>query len=278
MTAKAPTRLSEALKTYRVPEDLTVHECNTCGDTGMIYKRDGTLIACPSDCKMAKDYKKALIGGLRKRSEMPERYKRYNQFDMWYSLDDQLISGKSTAILAAEAFTTRLADGFSLAELDPKRFADKTTSRSWVVIRGVNGMGKTALASTVANVLMEQHNTPVQFVTPRGLWFRINATFNRNEGETQTSIIQELATVPVLILDEFNIMASDYMRTIMEEIIRSRYNRAKPLPTLFTANANRDELNEIWLRQTMSAIWELSHLIVMGGKPLRDEGGSEEVS
>ena len=74
---------------------------------------------------------------------------------------------------------------------------------------------------------------------------------------------------PVLVLDEFNMTkVSDWRQEVMENVIRYRYGNN--LPTVLTCNATRDELEVQWGIRTVSVLFEMAHLIPMGGEPLRD--------
>jgi DNA replication protein DnaC len=204
-------------------------------------------------------------------SEMPKRYSRFNTFGLWENLPAAFIEGKITAILAAREMVRQPCAYFTLASLND-RLAEDTTPRHSLIIFGANGMGKTALASTIANCSARQ-GIAVEFITPRGLWFRIKRTFN-NTGERETNIVQAMIDAPILVIDEFNLLpsGSDYFGSVLEHIIRERYNSEVPKPVVVTTNAEDQELSVSWGRQITAPLFEMSHRVRLGGLPLRDEG------
>jgi DNA replication protein DnaC len=214
----------------------------------------------------AEEYREALS-----ESEMPKRYRGFDNFKVWEKLPVEFVQGKITSILAAREMVRQPATPFSLASLH-KELADDTTPRHSLILVGSNGMGKTALASTVANLYVAQM-IGVKFITPRGLWFQVKASFD-GKGESETEIMKGLIETPLLVIDEFNLLPSDYFRGVMEHIIRERYNSDEPKPIVVTTNAEIEELDDIWKRQITSPLFEMGHLVRMGGLPLRDESKS----
>jgi DNA replication protein DnaC len=203
---------------------------------------------------------------------MPSRYKAFDSFKLWEKphLPVEYLEGKLTAILVAREMVRRPSIAFSLASLND-RFREYATPHDSLIITGSNGFGKTALAATVINLHIAQ-GIGARLVTPRGLWFRIKATFN-NTGEREADIIQELIDVPLLAIDEFNAPPTDsgYFSNVIEHIVRSRYNSETPKPLIVTTNSEPEDL-KAWGRQTLACLYEMSHRVRMGGLPLRDEG------
>lgn len=274
----------EQLKTYLTSAPTAVAtlepqpQCEACLDNGIVAYREGEKTKtrpCPNkNCLAGQAEWRRRIKVMQTRSEMPGRYQDYNDFRIWEGLDDYYIEGKVTAILAARRFVDDPMRPYSKAELHP-RYQASVACRHSMVLWGVRGMGKTALASTMTNLLIAKL-IGVQFITPRGLWFRLKATFGKEEGETENSIIRELIDVPVLVIDEFNLRPSDYLITVIEHVVRERYNSLTPKPIVATSNADKAQLVEIWKGQTISALAEMAHFIPMGGKALRDEAGEVE--
>lgn len=263
------------------PEIFTLPiSCEQCDDQGVVAYRDANRATrtkpCPNlQCLAGQEYRKRLIGILQKYSEIPDRYKGFTSWEPWENLPDEYIEGKITALLAVRQFVKKPMVPFSKAQLH-SRYQGNDTLRSSILITGERGMGKTALVSTMVHLLTE-NLIPTQFITPRGLWIRLRKTFNSDDRqENEAAIIHQLIHVPVLVIDEFNVNASDYLVTIFEQIIRERYNAFNARPIIATANAKKDELIEVWGGPTISALTEMGHVIPMGGKPLRDESGEIE--
>lgn len=259
------------VETFPVSTWQVGFNCEICDDTGFILRTNGAAKPCPSaNCQAGLDYRHQHISRLAAKSEIPERYKaQYGTWGPWDVLaaDEGKVKGKLGAILAAQAFVHYRGTPFALADLDA-RWVKHPTPRHSVIVRGTNGVGKTALAVTVASQLIADL-VAVQFITPRGLHFRLKNSFDGKTTESETSILRELTTVPVLFIDEFNTSATEYMVNIMEQIVRERYNTAMPI--FATVNAGQDDLTKIWKVQTTSALFEMAHFIPMAGDVLRNE-------
>lgn len=271
--------LPQAPQNVQVVDTTPTCLCQRCGDQGMIAYKDSKNITrtrpCPNMCAAGQEYSKYLIGLFQRHSEIPDRYEGFTSWSLWENLPDEYLEGKITAIFAIRQFIKEPGKPFSKAQLHP-RYKGHDTERSSLVITGERGMGKTALASTMVHLLV-QKLIPAQFVTPRGLAIRLRETFDDDSSkENEAAVVASLIHVPVLVIDEFNFKASNYMVSIFEQIIRERYNALNARPVVVTANAKKDELIQIWGGQTISALSEMAHYIPMGGKPLRDEAGEVE--
>ena len=94
-----------------------------------------------------------------------------------------------------------------------------------LIFHGAPGGGKTFFASCIANALIEQCVPVIMDTIPR-----LSARMNYRFGESKASILNDLRTVPLLILDDFGI-ERDTEATLLNtyEIINERYKAKKQL-------------------------------------------------
>lgn len=115
------------------------------------------------------------------------------------------------------------------------------------------GNGKTHLACAAARRVMERWPTtpqscPVLFVTEPDMFRRVRSAFNKNQGsyethETEEMVINQLAAVPLLIIDDVGkeeVADPRFVQRVWFSVVNKRYEGMKPL--LFTANLDPDEL------------------------------------
>ncbi|MDD4984167.1 MAG: ATP-binding protein [Dehalococcoidales bacterium] len=100
------------------------------------------------------------------------------------------------------------------------------------------GVGKTHLACAVANDIIKRTTKgfcPVRFTNGPLLLDRIKNTYRQDAHETKSDVLQDLAWVPLLILDDVGKeKASDHTREVYYEIINDRVNTG--FPVFITSN------------------------------------------
>ncbi len=65
------------------------------------------------------------------------------------------------------------------------------------------GSGKTRMAASLANEIMEKHDTGVKFATSLNILAEIRRTFDNNSQYTESQLLDALVMAEVLIIDDF---------------------------------------------------------------------------
>lgn len=160
-------------------------------------------------------------------------------------------------------FTNRTFDKFEVNEINRKafekckRYADNfpimlptkddrgnvvppKRERNGLFITGSFGTGKTHLASSIANQLM-QGGTPVICMTMIDLLAKIKNSFDTEEQATEAEIMKLYEEIPLLIIDDIGSeQPTEWGSTRIYAIINARYEAY--MPTIVTTNYTGDEL------------------------------------
>lgn len=103
------------------------------------------------------------------------------------------------------------------------------------------GSGKTRLAVSLANELIEKYNIQVKFATSPQILNEIRSTWDRNSEYAESTLLDALSTAKVLIIDDFGTEEiRGWINDKYYSIINQRYINKKP--TLFTSNEQLEEL------------------------------------
>lgn len=103
------------------------------------------------------------------------------------------------------------------------------------IFSATKGSGKTRMAASVANELMHNHDTAVKFATSNRILSEIKRTYDRENDLSESRLLDALATVDVLIIDDFGTeKVTDWVREKFYEIINARYVNKKVM--IFTSN------------------------------------------
>ena len=103
------------------------------------------------------------------------------------------------------------------------------------------GSGKTRMAASIANELMEKHNTQVKFSTSMRILTEIRRSYDPGTAMTESQLLSALSTTEVLVIDDFGTeRVTDWVKDKFYEIINSRYVDKKV--TIFTSNEPIEDL------------------------------------
>lgn len=255
--------------------------CDHCDDYGMVYDnvavghpRYGKLFPCPY-CDKGASIKRERMARAVKNSGLPAEYARLS-FDTFTSLSVDKRRQKNHAAGAAYLFASGGGQPFTLkdaaAVMGVHKDFENDAPRSWLVLTGEPGMGKTGLAAAVVNHLSAQR-IPVLFVRVRELIRNVQESYGDDQGERTDGLLRLLQTIDYLVLDEFNLpnMKPDRLE-IMESVIRGRY--ANRVPTMATTNWIQEEFISNW-GSWIGDIMATAHWLKMGGLKLRSTSTGE---
>lgn len=104
------------------------------------------------------------------------------------------------------------------------------------------GSGKTRMAVSIANELMNEKGCQVKFCTSLQILNEIKKSWEKKSSESESSLLDFLSTTEVLIIDDFGTEQSDksWINERFYQIINSRYIDKKV--TIFTSNDRLDFL------------------------------------
>lgn len=136
------------------------------------------------------------------------------------------------------------------------------------VITGLYGIGKSHLCVAVTKVLMKKGYSAL-FIQMNKLFTKIKSTWNRNSELTEDKLMELLATVDVLVIDDLGAEFTErdkegitWKKTKTNEIIDSRVGRS----TLYTSNFTISELAEMYGEREFSRMMENATKLEMAGK------------
>jgi len=281
-------------RVLEVEPEKTVFRCEMCADMGQVKfdvpvrdPRFGKMFPCPNPhCPIMQEQRDRRYATLCRLSQIPEAYLDVS-FDLWANTSDDSMAGKWDALGAALAFVHArdINFKFSMAEaaahvgLDVQDYANDTFRRNSIVYAGINGVGKTSLAISIARYLLDKG---IQVVYARfasvldAMKERFDADKSTNEdgyGETAAQVARTFAEAPVLILDEFGLaQTSAWAKKEAEQLVNARYTAQRP--TIFTTNLDFERLGDTWGLTTAHRVHAMAHWITVSGIELRYRGGN----
>lgn len=140
------------------------------------------------------------------------------------------------------------------------------TERNCLLLVGGYGTGKTHLAASIANRLMD-NGIPVLFDTFSGHLNKLKAEFNGGK----SVYLEQMKSVDMLILDDIGKeKISEWSQSIMFDVINYRYEHL--LPIVLTTNLRNDALKEYLGGAVWSRLCEMCSGVKTNGKDYRQNG------
>ncbi|MDA8212640.1 MAG: ATP-binding protein [Clostridia bacterium] len=224
------------------------YNCITCEDRGIIVEGDfAKPCACMRQKALLRRFKNALVS-----REMLQH--SLDKFQLRYYTQDKVdgITGLSFRDLANQALAA--ARNFVREALD-------NVHGDGLLYTGPVGCGKTFLASSIANALMEG-GREVLFIVVPDLLDEIKATYdqNRTSGDVTEHHLMEMArTVEILILDDLGAHNyTDWARNRLYSIINYRLNHHRR--TVVTTNLSPQELEDYIGERTTSRLVQMCQI------------------
>lgn len=260
--------------TDRDLQPMFTYDCERCRDQGVIHYSDGTKDACPENCAASREYRQRRMARVEAVSQMPKDFRQYTDFTAWDSLRTKkrngkpILEGKFGAILTASYMAAHFGEFFCREDVDAKLFPGDQKQGNGLMLYGAMGTGKTALASTIANVLMGRYYSVMFVYVPR--WLQaIKQSFGG--GPSMVEFEQAMLACDCLILDDANIPnPSDFDMKQFEVVCRERAFQRKPF-VVTTNIQTRQEFVGVWGGQAWDIITEKCLIMGMGGEPLREK-------
>ena len=109
-------------------------------------------------------------------------------------------------------------------------------------IHGGNGNGKTTVVMAIVNEIIA-NGTEAQYTTASAIAANLRETFKDGSKENDYDRLREMASIPVLVIDEFEkLRDTPYSREIQQELINQRYRHRDSLGTVVVWNGELDAL------------------------------------
>ena len=140
----------------------------------------------------------------------------------------------------------------------------------WIVLTGKHGVGKTHLASAIANVRLHQGDR-VAFTTVPDLLDHLRASYNQDSQDSYDQVFRRLLEVQLLILDDLGAhKSSDWAEEKIYQLINHRYLARSW--TVITMNGKPSELEpRLASRLTFTELSEVYRVDAQDFRTLRPE-------
>lgn len=277
-----------ALRQAQTPPVEDVEICATCGGLGYVryevpktHELFGKLQRCPnSGCPVVRANQQARYERIASRSQIPAMYKELT-FAAWDKLSKkpERMTGKWDALGAALAFVDARENEFMFTLADAAQRVGLTVEtgsavrRNSIVFSGDNGVGKTSLAVSIAQELIEI-GVPVVYMRLAEFFDAIKERFSRKteyeyggEATDEAEVLRLYQEAPVLVIDEFSAIATPWRRERAEQLVNLRYTHQKP--TIITTNIRSADFPDVWGLILGHRVQAMSHWISMSGAELR---------
>ncbi len=143
---------------------------------------------------------------------------------------------------------------------------------------GSVGTGKTTLAMLVSKAALDAGHTVAIYSLPR-LLAEIRTTYDDDAGDTYTALLDRLAEVDLLHIDDVGTeKTSEWVLEQLYSIINARYEEERAV--IITTNLEREDLAAQIHERTVSRLEEMCEVIPVWGADARRQrfGGDERAS
>jgi len=221
------------------PKHVLEFKCAICQDRGIVLEGD---VAYPCSCMQTRKLENQFRTARISRELMKCRLEKF-RFD-YYTLDTGDPSHREAASRALNASQSFVKE----CKINPHTLG--------ILFTGPVGSGKTFLAASIANELMEAQLQVLFLVVP-DLLDELRATYKSEVNEMD--LLDSARTVPFLILDDLGAHNyTDWTRNRIYSIINYRMNEL--LPTIITSNLSLDEMEDYIGVRTTSRIIQSSRI------------------
>lgn len=204
--------------------------CSTHGEYSAVLLRDGTASGCPICAKDKRD--------------MEEYERKRFQFQMTHRTAARIparFAEKSFADFHVSNPAQQVALDAVVDYVDD--FSKHRREGRCMLLLGKVGTGKTHLAISAANFLINECMVKAIYRTVGGIINDIRSTYNDRSGESEAHIMREVTGADLLILDEVGATKqSEFELATLFSVINGRYEQCRP--TVIISNLSAAELND----------------------------------
>ncbi|TYL60100.1 hypothetical protein FYL37_00410 [Agathobacter rectalis] len=213
-------------------ETAPAYRCEKCRDTGweMVKEPDGHEFCRECSCGYLQRYR---LNGRLKFATIPKEF------------EGQTVDNFQTDCYSTAANRELAAMAKTIAKRYVEKFDEiQETGKGLYFYSRVKGSGKTRLAVSIANDLIEKKFIQAKFATTIQILDQIKATWggiSKNE-ESEQKLIHDIVSVPVLVIDDIGVEAvKDWINERFYNILNGRMIEKRV--TIFTSNCKIEELN-----------------------------------
>ena len=135
------------------------------------------------------------------------------------------------------------------------------------------GSGKTRLALSLGNALLNSKSRQVRFITTSDLLREIKSTYNKNSEYTESQLVDAIGNVNVLIIDDIGVeKLTDWVNEMLDSIFDTRMKHNKI--TIFTSNCSMEELKHD--ERLKSRIFKMTIPVKMPEEDIRIKQSKQE--
>lgn len=221
---------SQAGKESTPPADARAEaeSCTVCHGQGFltVEHTDRRTYQQPEyvPCKCQRE---RLESGLVQRLQLYSNLGHLSRFTFASLGDDRVYGGKANLLLFAEACRAAVA------------FAENP--EGWLIFTGPPGSGKTHLAASIANYLIEGRQL-VLFMSVPDLLDQLRSGYAPTSDVAYSDIYERVTEAPILILDALGTQhATPWAQEKLQQLISHRFNAE--LPTVFTTASHLSDLD-----------------------------------
>ncbi len=221
------------LNFYGKTAEPKTFKCHKCHDSGYYeIEENGYTYAC--ECECGKIQREQIETKLRF-AALPEEFKGQTVDN--FRTDCYLTPHNQELARAAKMISKRFVE----------RFEDiQDMGKGLLFYSGVKGSGKTRLAVSIANDLVQKKMVPVKFTTALQILDQIRETWGNGrsqegQAETESQLIRDIVSVPVLIIDDIGVeQPKDWVNERFYNILNGRMIEKRI--TIFTSNYRMEQL------------------------------------
>ncbi len=210
--------------------EATAYKCQICKDTGWeeVHEGDHSFMR---ECKCGYMQRQRIAGKL-KFATIPKEFEGHTVNN--FKTDCYSSAGNSELAEMAKTIAKNYVDQFSEIQ---------ESGKGLYFYSGVKGSGKTRLAVSIANDIIQQKMISAKFATTIQILDQIKATWggdHKNE-ETEQKLIHDIVSVPVLVIDDIGVEGvKDWINERFYNILNGRMIEKRV--TIFTSNCRIEEL------------------------------------
>lgn len=218
------------MKDSAVITETPAYNCQICKDTGWEEVNNGGYVAM-RECGCGYMQRRRIAGKM-KFATIPKEFEGHT------------VDNFKTDCYSSEA-DRELAE---MAKLIAKKYVEQFSEiqeegKGLYFYSSVKGSGKTRLAVSIANDIIQEKMIAAKFATTIQILDQIKATWggDRKNEETEQKLIHDIVSVPVLIIDDIGVEAvKDWINERFYNILNGRMIEKRI--TIFTSNCKIEEL------------------------------------
>lgn len=210
--------------------ETPTYNCPICHDTGWEEVKNGDYVAM-RECSCGYMQRQRIAGKL-KFASIPKEFEGHTVDN--FKTDCYSSQGGRELALMAKTIAKKYVEQFSEIQ---------ESGKGLYFCSSVKGSGKTRLAVSIANDIIQEKMISAKFATTIQILDQIKATWggaSKNE-ETEQKLIHDIVSVPVLVIDDIGVEGvKDWINERFYNILNGRMIEKKI--TIFTSNCKIEEL------------------------------------